>query len=67
MKTCIDSTNKQIVSKMQPIFVASVTKCTDDAEPATRDKALNVLLSFCIKVISYNNNFLIYENIIYRL
>lgn len=52
MKTCIDSATKQAAAKLVPVYNAAIANCSDDATPLTRERALAVLVSFCLKATS---------------
>eukprot|EP00210_Caulerpa_lentillifera_P009280 g8845.t1 len=52
LKICIDGVNKQTSAKLVPVFVSAIASCSDDATPLTRERALAVMVSFCMKATS---------------
>lgn len=52
MKICIDGVNKQASAKLVPVFVGAIASCSDDATPLTRERALAVMVAFCLKATS---------------
>lgn len=52
MKICLDKANKQMASKLLPVYIVAIASCSDDATPLTRERALQVLMAFCLKATS---------------
>jgi len=52
MKICLDASTKQAAAKLVPVYNAAIASCSDDATPLTRERALAVLVSCCLKATS---------------
>lgn len=52
MKICFDKAKKPVAAKWVPVFLTDIANCTDDATPLTRERAMAVLVSICLKATS---------------